>query len=81
MFFCPICRKVSNNERCEDCTVSTKKLPVCRWCKNELWPYMKCCATCGRSKMEAIISSPPSQQGFKCSLYKLLSIIKSPISS
>ena len=59
---CPKCDKTSmvdSRKFCTNCGTETKPMPRCNWCSNELWPYMNNCGVCGRTRHEAMNTSPP----------------------
>lgn len=58
---CPNCHKADNSEFCSNCGTKMVRLPMCNWCRIELWPNMKFCPDCGRSRHNALNTAPPKK--------------------
>jgi len=44
---------------CPKCGDEMTELPICNWCNTDLWRFMAHCPDCGRSRYEALSTSPP----------------------
>ena len=57
---CPVCKtSTCINDFCNECGSKTESNPLCNWCGEEIWDYMNHCSGCGRTKHNAINTSPP----------------------
>ncbi len=58
---CPKCSTYGNYDKkfCENCGEKVVPLPTCNWCDEEMRPRMRHCPECGRSRNEALNTSPP----------------------
>ena len=57
--YCKKCNKAGlGYPYCEQCGGKLSPMSTCNWCRMELWPHMRHCPGCGRSRYEAFNTSP-----------------------
>ncbi len=61
---CPECGNTGSDRKkfCAKCGEKLEYMPCCNWhfwSQEEIWPYMKHCPKCGRSRDKALNTSPP----------------------
>ncbi len=59
---CLSCGDVLGEKFCTKCGEKMKDVPCCNWhwYPVEIWPYMKHCPNCGRTREKALHTSPQS---------------------
>jgi len=55
---CPKCHTITGDKFCYKCGTKTVSQPLCNWCWKVLDPADDFCPTCGRTRNEAINTSP-----------------------
>ena len=60
---CPSCGEtdVLGNKFCSKCGTKFVRMLTCNWCGENMWNY-KFCKGCGRSRHDALETSPPPLQ-------------------
>ncbi len=66
---CPNCHDVDSGKYCPRCGTEKVAQPYCNWCQKTLWPYMKFCRECGKSRDDAINTFPPPKLPGKIKLF------------
>ena len=56
---CSKCKTINGGPYCTKCGNKTVEIPKCNWDWEKLYPYMTHCPGCGRTKYEALNTSPP----------------------
>jgi len=55
---CPNCKTSRGGQFCPVCGEKLVRVPTCNWCGREIWDYMTFCENCGRSRHDALETSP-----------------------
>jgi hypothetical protein len=63
MSFATICSKCGRTgvgkEFCSNCGSKNNPMPSCNWCYNDIYPQQKYCDGCGKTRADALNTSPP----------------------